>query len=107
MMFSSTAYVASSRVAPVVPVISFNRRTSTCTAFIYAEQMTDDIDAVIKSWQGSRCIKTWEESSVGDLAFSGVLSNSDFKLDEERCIPMQSASQFMSAFIQKEKRCFV
>lgn len=74
MVFSSTAYAASPRVAPVVPGISFNGTTATCTVYIYAEQMTDDIDAVIKLWQGSRCIKTWEESSVGDLAFSGVAS---------------------------------
>lgn len=72
IVFSSTAYAASSRVAPVVPGISFNGTTATCTVFVYAEQMTDDIDAVIKLWQGSQCIKTWEESSVGDLAFSGT-----------------------------------
>ena len=73
-VFSSTAYAASPRVVPVIPGISFNGTTATCTVFIYAEQMTDDIDAVIKLWQGSRCIKTWEESSVGDLAFSGEAS---------------------------------
>lgn len=72
MVFSTTAHAASPRVAPVVPGISFSGTTATCTVFIYAEQMTDDIDAVIKLWQGSRCIKTWEESSVGDLAFSGT-----------------------------------
>ena len=52
-VFSSTAYAASTRVAPVVPGIAFNGTTATCTVFIYAEQMTDDIDAVIKLWQGS------------------------------------------------------
>ena len=72
MLFPSTAYAASFRVAPVVPSISFNGTTASCTVFVYAEQMTDDIDAVIKLWQGSQCIKTWEESSVGDLAFSGT-----------------------------------
>ena len=72
MLFPSTAYAASFRVAPVVPSISFNGTTASCTVFVYAEQMTDDIDAVIKLWQGSQCIKTWEESSVGDLACSGT-----------------------------------
>ena len=72
MIFSSTAYAASPRVAPIVPGISFSGTTATCTVYIYAEQKTDDIDAVIKLWQGSQCIKTWEESSVGDLAFSGT-----------------------------------
>ena len=74
MVFSSTAYAASPRVAQVVPGISFNGTTATCTVFIAAEQATDDIDAVIKLWRGSQCIKTWERSSVGDLAFSGEAS---------------------------------
>ena len=74
MVFSSTAYAASPRVAQVVPGISFSGTTATCTVFIAAEQMTDDIDAVIKLWEGSRCIETWKRSSVGDLAFSGEAS---------------------------------
>lgn len=36
------------------------------------DRPTDDIEAVIKLWQGSKCIETWEASSVGDLAFSGT-----------------------------------
>lgn len=74
MVFSSTAYAASTRAAAVVPRISFDGTTASCTVFIAADRATDDIDAVIKLWQGSRCIKTWEKSSVGDLAFSGEAS---------------------------------
>lgn len=70
MLFSSTAHAASTRAAAVVPRISFDGTTASCSVFIAADRPTDDIDAVIKLWQGSRCIKTWERSSVGDLAFS-------------------------------------
>lgn len=71
MLFSSTAYAESTRAAQVVPRISFDGTTASCTVYIAADRSTDDIEAVIKLWQGSKCIKTWEKSSVGDLAFSG------------------------------------
>ena len=67
-----TAYAASTRAAAVVPRISFNGTTASCTVFVAADRPTDDIEAVIKLWQGSKCIETWEASSVGDLAFSGT-----------------------------------
>lgn len=70
MAFSSTAYAASTRAAAVVPRISFDGTTASCTVFIAADSPTDDIEAIIKLWQGSKCIETWEKSSVGDLAFS-------------------------------------
>ena len=79
MVFSSTAHAASTRAASVVPRISFDGTTASCTVFIAADRPTDDIDAVIKLWQGSRCIETWEESSVGDLAFSGKVTVSKGK----------------------------
>lgn len=79
MLFSSTAYAASTRAAAVVPRISFDGTTASCSVFIAADRPTDDIYAVIKLWQGSRCIKTWEESSVGDLAFSGKVTVSKGK----------------------------
>ena len=70
-LLSSTAHAAT-RAAAVVPRISFNGTTASCTVFVAADRPTDDIEAVIKLWQGSKCIETWEASSVGDLAFSGT-----------------------------------
>ena len=72
MLFSSTAHAASTRAATVVPDISFSGTTSTCTTFIAADRTTDDIEAVIRLWQGSKCIETWNRSSVGILSFSGT-----------------------------------
>lgn len=72
ILFSSTAYAASSRAAQVVPRISFSGSTATCTAFIAADRSTDEIKAVVKLWQDNHCIATWNKSSVGDLAFRGT-----------------------------------
>ena len=71
MVFSTTAYAASTRAATVTPNISFHGTTANCSVFIVADKPTDDIDAVIKLWQGGRCIKTWEKSSISYLVFSG------------------------------------
>lgn len=72
MLFSSTAHAASTRAATVVPDISFSGTTATCTTFIAADRTTDDIEAVIRLWQGNKCIETWNRSSVGILSFSGT-----------------------------------
>ena len=61
VLLSSTAHAAT-RAAAVVPRISFNGTTASCTVFVAADRPTDDIEAVIKLWQGSKCIETWEAS---------------------------------------------
>lgn len=63
VLLSSTAHAAT-RAAAVVPRISFNGTTASCTVFVAADRPTDDIEAVIKLWQGSKCIETWEASSI-------------------------------------------
>ena len=78
VLLSSTAHAAT-RAAAVVPRISFDGTTASCSVFIAADRPTDNIDAVIKLWQGSRCIETWEESSIGDHAFSGKVTVSKGK----------------------------
>ena len=58
-LLSSTAHAAT-RAAAVVPRISFNGTTASCTVFVAADRPTDDIEAVIKLWQGSKCIETYQ-----------------------------------------------
>ena len=62
------------RAATVTPNISFHGTTANCSVFIVADKPTDDIDAVIKLWQGGQCIKTWEKSSTSYLVFSGEVA---------------------------------
>lgn len=71
LLFSSTVYAATPRAAQVVPSISFERTKAICSVSIVADKPSDDVEAVIKLWQGSQCIKTWERSAVSYLAFSG------------------------------------
>ena len=71
LLFSTTAYAASPRVAPVVPSISFNGTNAICSVLVIADKSSDSIDATIKLWQGTQCIKTWTDSSTGDLDFTG------------------------------------
>lgn len=47
VLLSSTAHAAT-RAAAVVPRISFNGTTASCTVFVAADRPTDDIEAVIK-----------------------------------------------------------
>ena len=58
VLLSSTAHAAT-RAAAVVPRISFNGTTASCTVFVAADRPTDDIEAVIKLWQGSKCTQRW------------------------------------------------
>ena len=74
MVFASPAYAASTRAAAVSPHISFDGTTASCLVSIVADKPTDSIDAEIKLWHGADCIKTWEKSSVGELAFSGKVN---------------------------------
>lgn len=71
MVFSTTAYAASARTAQVVPGLSFTGTTANCSVYIVGDTPSDDIDAVIKLWQGNQCIETWERSATSYLTFSG------------------------------------
>lgn len=97
VVFSSTAHAASSRVAPVIPRISFAGTTATCTVVIAAEQSTDDIEATIKLWQGSQCLKTWVRSSTGYLVFSGeaaVVKGKTYQLTVDATLAGNSLPRF-------------
>lgn len=86
MVFSTTAYAASTRAATVTPNISFHGTTANCSVFIVADKPTDDIDAVIKLWQGGQCTATiyWVDSRMigwgitsktkGPMVFTGSVT---------------------------------
>lgn len=97
MIFSSTAYAATRRVAQVVPSISFDGTTAVCSVFVVADRSSDSIKATIKLWQGTQCIKTWEDSSTGDLDFSGevkVSRGKTYKLTVDTNISGKNLSRF-------------
>ena len=72
MVFSSTAYAASPRVAQVVPGISFNGTTANCRVTVSGNHGTDQIEAVVILWNGSEVVEDWYPTGTGSLLFSGT-----------------------------------
>lgn len=94
---AATAYAASPYVAQVVPSISFQGTTAKCSVFIVADKSSDSIDATIKLWQGNRCVKTWNDSSTGDLDFSGkikVTKGKNYELTVDATISGKKLQRF-------------
>lgn len=65
-----TANAATPRLVGIKPGIEFNGTTANCTVSITGDSMKDDIEAVIKLWQGDSCIATWNASGTGYVFFS-------------------------------------
>ena len=65
-----TANAATPRLVGIRPGIDFDGKTANCTVSITGDSMKDDIDAVIKLWQGDSCIATWTTSGTGYVFFS-------------------------------------
>lgn len=97
MALSSIVYAASPRLARVIPGISFDGTTATCTVYISADKPNDEIEAVIRLWNGSQCKKTWERSAVGELSFSEearVTRGLTYELTVDVTIDGRTLSQF-------------
>lgn len=86
MVFASmpiNALANSSRVLAIIPGLNFEGTTAKCSVTVSGNYSTDEIDAVIKLWYGSTCLKTWTESGTGYLVFSdthSVTRNREYKL---------------------------
>lgn len=65
-----TANAATLRLGGIKPGIDFDGTTANCTVSITGDSMKDDIEAVIKLWQGASCIATWNTSGTGYVSFS-------------------------------------
>lgn len=65
-----TANAATPRSIYIKPGISFNDDTANCTVSVTGNTMKDDIEVVVKLWQGNSCIATWKASGTGYVNFS-------------------------------------
>lgn len=77
------AFANSSRVLAVIPTLYFEGTTAKCEVTVTGDNITDEIDAVIKLWRGSTCLATWTESGTGYLFFNdtyGVTRNREYTL---------------------------
>lgn len=50
--------------------LSFKDDSANCSVLIIGDNEDDAISAVTKLWQGSSCIKTWEDTAKGVLDVS-------------------------------------
>ena len=65
-----SAQAATPRALLVRPNISYSGNVATCTVNIYGNTTSDYLEATIKLWHGTSCIKTWEETGNGYIFFS-------------------------------------
>lgn len=65
-----TANAATPRSIFIKPGISFDDDTANCTVSVTGNSMKDDIEVVVKLWQGNICIATWKTSGTGYVNFS-------------------------------------
>lgn len=69
LAFSVPVQAFSAR-SPVVRLdLSFDGTTAICYVPVVAENSDDDIEIVVKLWQGKTVIKTWRDDGVGTLFF--------------------------------------
>lgn len=64
------ALANTSRIIVATPTLSFTGTTANCALHVTANYLSDEIDAVIKLWDGSTCLKTWTVTGTGFLVFS-------------------------------------
>lgn len=80
---TTQAYAIDSRQLYIVPTLYFEGSTAKCEVTVTGNYSTDEIDAVIKLWQGSTCIATWTESGKGYIFFDdscNVTRNREYTL---------------------------
>ena len=65
MTMTTQATAIEARVLQIIPTLYFEGSTAKCEVTVTGNNITDEIDAVIKLWQGSTCIATWTESGNG------------------------------------------
>lgn len=74
LMIPISAQAATPRVPKVLPGITFNGTTATCTTTVFGDNVDDSISLTAKLWKGSECIATWIDSGSGYLNFSRTMT---------------------------------
>lgn len=69
---SVSANAATPRFISINPELTFSGTTANCSVSIVGSTMSDEIDATIKLWRGSTCLRTWRVSDDGYLFWSGT-----------------------------------
>lgn len=98
LILSATVSAVDTRESTPHPTLTFNGTTATCAFSIRAESSSDKINATIKLWDGSTCLKTWTDSSTNYLFFSethskGIQTGKSYKMTVDYTIAGKSYPQ--------------
>lgn len=58
------AFAAQERSPAVMPSLSFNGTTATCTASVYGDYTTDEIEVDVELWQGKTLVNSWSDEGT-------------------------------------------
>lgn len=97
-----TANAATPRLINIKPEIGFDGTTANCTVSVTGNSMTDEIEVVVKLWQGTSCIATWKTSGTGYVAFSQtktVTKGKEYTLTAD--VSINGVAQATSSFTSK------
>ena len=72
-----TASAATPRTLSVIPRITYSGTTATCAVNVTGCSLTDEIEVVVKLWNGNTCLETWESSGVGFLFFKEYYNDAE------------------------------
>lgn len=61
-----------SRVLAIIPGLNFEGAMAKCSLTVTGNYSTDEIEAVIKLWDGGSCLMTWTRSGTGYLVFNDI-----------------------------------
>ena len=67
LVFTISAQAITVRYSPGCLSLSFKGTTAVCYLSAISSNSDDEIEVVMKLWQGDECIKTWKASSNGSL----------------------------------------
>lgn len=65
VVISTIPCAAGTRNASMQPSLSFNGNTANCSVAVVENDMSDHIVVVMKLWQGSNCVSTWQGEGYG------------------------------------------
>ena len=74
LMLTIPAYAAQKRAPDVLPGLSFNGTTATCSVLASGDYITDDISLEIELWQGNNLIESWSKSGEAYIEFADTVS---------------------------------
>lgn len=86
---ATMSQAATPRSVALAPDLTFAGNVATCKLRVLGCSGTDQIDAVMKLWHGTTCLKAWTGSDTGYLSITGtcnVLSGQTYTLTVEATI---------------------